>query len=88
MAWDSDPDDQKFSIISPCKCAKSHVKKYQDGIAEGYEILCMEILWMDHFMFTNIAFTIQNFFTTCFKDRIPQLLIFKVYLKILQKSSP
>ena len=42
MAWDSDPDDQKFSIISPCKCAKSHVKKYQDGIAEGYEIVCMD----------------------------------------------
>ena len=72
MAWDSDPDDQKFSIISPCKCAKSHVKKYQDGIAEGYEILCMEILWMDHFMFTNIAFSIQNFFITCCKGRINQ----------------
>ena len=24
------------------KCAKSHVKKYQDGIAEGYEIVCMD----------------------------------------------
>ena len=26
--------------------------------------------WMDHFMFTSIAFTIQNFFIKCFKDRI------------------
>ena len=44
MAWiqNSDPDELKFSVISPCKCAKSHVKKYQDGIAEGYEIVCMD----------------------------------------------
>ena len=42
MAWDSDPDEQKLSIISPRKCAKSHVKKYQDGLAEGYEIVCMD----------------------------------------------
>ena len=33
-----------FPITSSCvgKCAKSHVKKYQDGIAEGYEIVCMD----------------------------------------------
>ena len=44
MTWDlmTDPDEQKFSIISPRKCAKSHVKKYLDGIAEGYEIVCMD----------------------------------------------
>ena len=29
-------------ITITSKCAKSHVKKYQDGIAEGYEIVCMD----------------------------------------------
>ena len=42
MVWEYDPDENEFSVISPCKCAKSHVKKYQDGIAEGYEIACMD----------------------------------------------
>ena len=31
-------------------------------------------VWMDHFMFTNIAFTIQNFFTTWCKDRISEAI--------------
>ena len=36
------PDEHKFSIFSNFPCAKSHVKEYKDGIAEGYEIVCME----------------------------------------------
>ena len=31
-----------FQITTSSKCAKSHVKKYQDGISEGYEIVCMD----------------------------------------------
>ena len=31
-----------FQITTSSQCAKSHVKKYQDGIAEGYEIVCMD----------------------------------------------
>ena len=40
--WDDCPDERTFSLYSPCKCAKSHAKKYQDEIAEGYEIVCMD----------------------------------------------
>ena len=36
------PTDHTFAIFSSFPCAKSHVKKYQDGIAEGYEIVCMD----------------------------------------------
>ena len=36
------PDEHKFSIFSNFPCAKSHVKEYKDGIAEGYEIVCMD----------------------------------------------
>ena len=39
--WNDEPEERKFQLYSPCKCAKSHAKKYQDGIAEGYEIVCM-----------------------------------------------
>ena len=42
MVWNPDLDAHKLSVISPCKCARSHVKKYRDGIAEGYEIVCMD----------------------------------------------
>ena len=31
-----------FTINSPCSCAKSHVKKYQEGKSEGYEIVCLD----------------------------------------------
>ena len=40
--WNDEPEERKFQLYSPCKCAKSHAKKYQDGIAEGYEIVCMD----------------------------------------------
>ena len=39
---DEPPAENNFSIISNFPCAKSHVKKYQDGNAEGYEIVCMD----------------------------------------------
>ena len=42
MAWGSSRDDLKLKINSPCSCAKSHVKLYQDGVSEGYEIVCMD----------------------------------------------
>ena len=35
-------DDHNFSICSSFPCAESHVKKYKDGIAEGYKIVCMD----------------------------------------------
>ena len=38
----SSRDDLKLKINSPCSCAKSHVKLYQDGVSEGYEIVCMD----------------------------------------------
>ena len=38
-----DPSKEHFfPITTTSKCAKSHVKKYQDGTAEGYEIVCMD----------------------------------------------
>ena len=43
MAWGRDKESELFfSIQSPCHCAKSHAKKYQDGLSEGYEIVCMD----------------------------------------------
>ena len=36
------PAEHKFEISSNFPCAKSHVKEYQDGIAEGYEIVCLD----------------------------------------------
>ena len=35
-------EEHKFEISSNFPCAKSHVNEYQDGIAEGYEIVCMD----------------------------------------------
>ena len=41
--WDRDKESELFfSIQSPCSCAKSHAKEYQDGLSEGYEIVCMD----------------------------------------------
>ena len=36
------PEELKFSLSSPCSCAESHVKEYQRGNSEGYEIVCMD----------------------------------------------
>ena len=41
MTWGK-PDSLKFKINSPCSCAKSHAKMYQDGESEGYEIVCTD----------------------------------------------
>ena len=46
-----------FSITTTSKCAKSHVKKYQDGTAEGYEIICMDGSFRVHeYCFYNSEF--------------------------------
>ena len=37
-----DSQGEWFSIKSPCSCAESHAKQYQDGDARGYEIVCMD----------------------------------------------
>ena len=84
MAWDSDPDDQKFSIISPCKCAKSHVKKYQDGIAEGYEIVCMDGSFHVH----EYCLYNSEFLYKMLQGSDTAIIHTQVYLKILLKSSP
>ena len=41
MTWGKS-DSLKFKINSPCSCAKSHAKMYQDGESEGYEIVCTD----------------------------------------------
>ena len=75
-----------FPITISSKCAKSHVKKYQDGIAEGYEIVCMDgsfhvheyCLYNSEFLYnmlqgSDTAFVVIKIFTS----RWPTVGLFK-----------
>ena len=95
MAWGWDTNEEhQFSVTSPCKCAKSHVKKYKDGVAEGYEIVCMDgsfhvheyCLYNSEFLYNMLQGSDTAKIVVCENLSYQTLSYFSIFLEILVRS--